>query len=76
MRVHLCRHFTTDAELQHIIQGLARRWRAVHGAGRRDTIVSRSLAAFAVDEVDVVWFGHSHQPLREERGSVWLVNPG
>ncbi len=48
----------------------------VHGDGRRGTTVSRSLAAFAADEVDVVCFGHSHQPLCERRGSVWLVNPG
>jgi predicted phosphodiesterase len=24
----------------------------------------------------VICFGHSHQPLCERRGSLWLVNPG
>src|SRR5262249_59662818 len=35
----------------------------VHGDGRGGTTLSRSLAAFGADEVDVVCFGHSHQPL-------------
>lgn len=48
----------------------------VHGDGRAGTTVSRSLAAFAADAVDVICFGHSHQPLCERRGSLWLVNPG
>jgi putative phosphoesterase len=48
----------------------------VHGDGRRGTTVSRSQSAFAEGEVDVVCFGHSHRPLCERRGSVWLVNPG
>ncbi len=48
----------------------------VHGDGRGGTTVSRSLAAFAGEPVDVVCFGHSHQPLCERRDSVWIVNPG
>ena len=48
----------------------------VHGDGRRGTTVSRSLAAFAAGSVDVICFGHSHQPLCERRGALWLVNPG
>lgn len=44
------------------------------GAGR--TTPERALAAFAGDAVDVVVFGHSHQPLIEERDGVLLVNPG
>ena len=32
--------------------------------------------AFSDDPVDVICFGHSHQPLCERRDSVWLVNPG
>ncbi len=48
----------------------------VHGDGRGGTTVSRSLAAFAGEPVDVVCFGHSHQPLCERRDSVWVVNPG
>ena len=48
----------------------------VHGDGRGGTTVSRSLAAFAGEPVDVVCFGHSHQPLCERSDSVWIVNPG
>ena len=48
----------------------------VHGDGRGGTTVSRSLAAFAGAPLDVVCFGHSHQPLCERRDSVWIVNPG
>jgi putative phosphoesterase len=48
----------------------------VHGDGRRGTTVSRSHEAFARDEVDVICFGHSHRPLCERRGAVWLLNPG
>jgi hypothetical protein len=48
----------------------------IHGDGRTGTTVSRSRAAFADDPVDVICFGHSHQPLCERRDSVWLVNPG
>jgi putative phosphoesterase len=48
----------------------------IHGDGRAGTTVTRSRAAFADDPVDVICFGHSHQPLCERRDSVWLVNPG
>ena len=48
----------------------------VHGDGRAGTTLSRSVAAFGPDEVDIVCFGHSHQPLCERRGALWLVNPG
>jgi len=48
----------------------------VHGDGRSGTTVTRSVAAFADDPVDVICFGHSHQPLCERRDACWLVNPG
>jgi hypothetical protein len=48
----------------------------VHGDGRGGTTQSRSVAAFTADEVDVVCFGHSHRPLCERHGGIWLVNPG
>lgn len=48
----------------------------VHGDGRGGTTPGRSLAAFAGAPVDVVCFGHSHQPACERRDGVWLVNPG
>jgi putative phosphoesterase len=36
----------------------------------------RALAAFAAGEVDLVVFGHSHQPLFRRAGAMWLLNPG
>ena len=48
----------------------------VHGDGTSGTTVGRSVAAFAGEPVDVICFGHSHQPLREGRDGRWLVNPG
>jgi hypothetical protein len=48
----------------------------VHGDGPRGTTIDRSVAAFADEPVDVICFGHSHQPVCERRGATWLVNPG
>ena len=48
----------------------------VHGDGPRGTTIDRSVSAFAQETVDVICFGHSHQPLCERRGGLWLVNPG
>jgi putative phosphoesterase len=49
----------------------------VHGDGRGGGgTVARSVGAFRADQVDVVCFGHSHQPLCEQRDALWLVNPG
>jgi putative phosphoesterase len=48
----------------------------VHGDGTRGTTIGRSVAAFVDEPVDVICFGHSHQPVCERRGEVWLVNPG
>ena len=48
----------------------------VHGDGSHGTTTSRSLRAFETDTVDVICFGHSHQPMCERRGEIWLVNPG
>jgi len=48
----------------------------VHGDGRRGTTEQRALAAFADENVDVICFGHSHIPVCETRGGMWLLNPG
>lgn len=48
----------------------------VHGDGTRGSTVGRSLAAFADERVDVICFGHSHQPVCERRDGRWLLNPG
>lgn len=48
----------------------------VHGDGTHGSTTSRSLRAFETDAVDVICFGHSHRPMCERRGEIWLVNPG
>jgi hypothetical protein len=48
----------------------------VHGDGPRGSTIDRGVAAFAEEPVDVICFGHSHQPVCERRGATWLVNPG
>lgn len=50
-----------------------------HGhAGPGRTTPERALLTFARADppIDVVAFGHSHQPIVERRGGVWLLNPG
>lgn len=44
------------------------------GAGR--TTPERALGTFADGTVDAIGFGHSHQPMIERSGGVWLLNPG
>lgn len=46
------------------------------GSGR--TTPDRAVHTFsnADPPVDAIAFGHSHQPLVERRGGVWLLNPG
>ncbi|MCL6581719.1 MAG: metallophosphatase family protein [Firmicutes bacterium] len=57
-------------------------WRVgvTHGdLGREGTTVGRALAAFAREgpsAVDVIVFGHSHQPVCSRGGGVLLLNPG
>ena len=48
-----------------------------HGhLGRGRTTPDRALSQFAGEAVDVIVFGHSHQPLIQRRGGVLLLNPG
>lgn len=48
----------------------------VHGDGNGGTTKDRALAAFADERVDVILFGHSHQPLVAHEGRVLVANPG
>ena len=49
----------------------------VHGdTGRGRTTPLRALSAFAEECVDVICFGHSHQPYLARHGDVLLLNPG
>ena len=48
----------------------------VHGDGARGSTFDRAAAAFAGQAVDVVVFGHSHQPLWQQVQGRWYLNPG
>jgi|SRR3989338_6792207 len=48
----------------------------VHGAGPAQTVLEKVRTEFEKDKVDVVIFGHSHQPVNEKINGVLYVNPG
>lgn len=48
----------------------------VHGDGVTGKTLDRAIAAFKDEPVDVVVFGHSHQPYCQQHGDLWVVNPG
>jgi uncharacterized protein len=47
-----------------------------HGIGAPAGLAERVQAHFPPGTVDVIVFGHSHQPMVEQRGDVLFVNPG
>ena len=47
-----------------------------HGEGPPRTLLDVVKNEFKNDRVDVVIFGHSHQPLNQEAGGVLYFNPG
>lgn len=65
--------FTRVVEVELIRIGLTH---GHQGGGR--TTPERAVRAFAATDppVDAIAFGHSHQPLVERRGDLWLLNPG
>ena len=48
----------------------------VHGDGFRKTTEQRALDSFEGENVDIIVFGHSHQPLMREMNGLTLFNPG
>lgn len=48
----------------------------VHGDGIRKTTEQRARDSFEGENVDIIVFGHSHQPLMRETDGVTLFNPG
>lgn len=47
-----------------------------HGEGPPKTILEKVKAEFQDDKVDMVIFGHSHQPFNQKIGNVRYFNPG
>ena len=48
----------------------------IHGSGPPTRLGERLLPTFEGDEIDVLVYGHSHQPKNEEYQGVLLFNPG
>jgi uncharacterized protein len=78
--VHAVRGNVDSAELQarlpltRIVQAGGARIAMVHDAGPATGRIERMRRRFP--DADAVVFGHSHQPLLEERGGFAIFNPG
>lgn len=47
-----------------------------HGHGKTGDTETRSIETFKNDDVDIIIFGHSHQPLIKTKQGILLLNPG
>ena len=47
-----------------------------HGHGNGDSTLTRAYNRFKDDQVDIIIFGHSHQPLIKTMNKILLLNPG
>ncbi len=47
-----------------------------HGFGPPDKLLSQMREAFKSSKVDMIIYGHSHQPLNEEMNGIRFFNPG
>ena len=80
--VHAVHGNVDDQELQRVlprrtlVQVLGRPVGLIHGDGVAGSTVGRAQAAFRDEEVDIIIFGHSHQPLLMFDDETLLFNPG
>lgn len=47
-----------------------------HGHGRTKTTIDRVYKSFEDDSVDIIIFGHSHQPIVRTKNKILMINPG
>lgn len=47
-----------------------------HGHGKDSTTLDRAYNEFIGDKIDIIIFGHSHQPLVKTKNGVLMLNPG
>lgn len=47
-----------------------------HAHGKGKTTIERAYSYFEADSVDVIIFGHSHQPIISTKKKVLMLNPG
>lgn len=69
-------HTLYDVPISRIVNVEEKKVGMIHGWGSHGDIEQRVLAHFSSASVDVVIFGHSHQPVCRKVGSVLLLNPG
>ncbi|SHJ05755.1 hypothetical protein SAMN02745975_01199 [Geosporobacter subterraneus DSM 17957] len=48
----------------------------LHGHGDKGKTVDRASNAFREEAVDIILFGHSHQPMLQAKSGVLMLNPG
>lgn len=47
-----------------------------HGHGEKKTTIERAYDKFKDDKVDIIVFGHSHQPVIMTKQKILIINPG
>lgn len=47
-----------------------------HGHGTSNTTIERAYDKFKEDNVDIIIFGHSHQPVIKTKDKILMLNPG
>jgi len=61
---------------KEIIELCGRRIGIFHGHGVKKTTIERSYDMFLNDKVDIIIFGHSHQPSISTKNKILMLNPG
>lgn len=59
-----------------VIEAHGHRIGVFHGHGSHRTTQDRALEAFQGESVDIIAYGHSHQPLIQTKGGILMLNPG
>ncbi len=71
-----CDEPSPELPQKRVVEAAGFRIGLVHGWGGPGEIVANVLSAFEGVPLDVLVFGHSHQPLCRRHGGVLLFNPG
>lgn len=47
-----------------------------HGHGKKGRTIDRAFNSFMNENVDIIVFGHSHQPVLQTKSGILMLNPG
>lgn len=61
---------------KEIIELCGKRVGIYHGHGEKKTTIERAYDIFLADKVDIIIFGHSHQPSISTINKILMLNPG